>query len=207
VALVQALFSALMVAVFVFIQPSLGFQESFLRDPPTFVAFVTAHYAFYYWVSLVGVAASALLIVLALALDERLRAGSPALVAGATAFGYLGAGLLLLKWSFQHASFTMIGSASAAFAASRVPGVWYDATNRSAFLALGLWMLLLSWAALRRGGLPRALAYVGVLAGALNVAAIFDVPFGLLLIAVWFVAVGVALWQRRPTVSRAEADG
>jgi Domain of unknown function (DUF4386) len=88
------------------------------QDPPRFLAFVSAHRALYYWLSSVGVSVSAVLIVLVLALHERLRAASPALVAAATAFGYLGAGLLLLNWSFQHAPFSLIGSAPPALAAS-----------------------------------------------------------------------------------------
>ena len=72
-------------------------------------------------------------------------------------------------------------------------------TINTAFFALGVWILLISWAALRRGGLPRWLAYVGVLAGALNLAALFYVPFSLLLNIVWFIAIGVTLIQQRST--------
>jgi hypothetical protein len=203
-ALVQGLFTALFLAVFLFVLPSLGFQESFFEDPPKFVAFVTAHYALYYWLSLVGVLASVVLIMLVLALHERLRATSPALSAAASAFGYLGTGLLILNWSYQYAEFQTIGRAVPRFAEQTVPtGVMYTATNGSAFLVLGVWMLLLSWAALRQGGLPRSLAYFGLLAGALNLAALFDVPFGPLLNIIWFVAVGVVLLQRRSVATQA----
>jgi hypothetical protein len=164
-ALIQGMFTALYLAVFLFVLPRLGFQESFFTDPPKFVAFVTAHYTLYYWLSLGGLLASMGLIMLVLGLHERLRASSPALSAAVSAFGYLVVGLLILNWSYQYAEFHTIGLASPTFAVQTVStGVLYDATDNSAFLALGVWMLLLSWVALRRGGLAKPLAYVGVVA-------------------------------------------
>jgi hypothetical protein len=144
------------------------------------------------------------LVLLVLGLHERLRAASPALSAAAGAFGYLGAGLLILNWGYQYAEFHRIGISAPAFAERTVAtNVVYDATNNTAFFALGVWILLVSWAALRRGGAPRWLAYAGVLVGALNLAALFGVPFGLLLNIVWFIAIGVTLLQQRSTALEA----
>jgi hypothetical protein len=205
-ALLEGLFTVLYVGLFLFVLPNLGFDESFFTDPPKFVAFVTAHYALYYWLSLGGLLASVGLILLVLGLHERLRTNSPALAAAASTFGYLGVGLLILNWSYQFAEFHRIGLATAAFAERTVAtNVVYDATNNTAFLALGVWMLLLSWAGILRGGLPKPLAYFGLLAGALNLAALFNVPFGLLLNIIWYIAIGVVL-LRQPTTIQAESD-
>jgi len=100
-ALVEGLFTALYVGVFLFVLPRLGFDESFFTDPPKFVAFVSAHYALYCWLSLFGLLTSLGLALLVLGLHERLRASSPALSAAASVFGYLGTGLLILNWSYQ----------------------------------------------------------------------------------------------------------
>ena len=69
-----------------------------------------------------------------------------------------------------------------------------------------LWILLVSAAALRTGGLPRALNYFGVVigvAGLLTVVPALEAPgpvFGLGLI-VWFVRVGIFLWRSNPSMA------
>ena len=62
----------------------------------------------------------------------------------------------------------------------------------------GLWVLLVSWSALRSGGLPKALNYLGVLIGVAGILtvipaldALIDV-FGLAQI-IWFASLGLVL--------------
>ncbi len=70
----------------------------------------------------------------------------------------------------------------------------------------GLWVLLVSWAALRAGGLPRALNYLGVVigvAGLLTIVPAVDVlnyVFGLGSI-VWFVWVGIVMLRGSPSAA------
>ncbi len=68
----------------------------------------------------------------------------------------------------------------------------------------GLWVLLISWAALRGGGLPRALNYLGVVIGvggllmfvpALNM---LGPIFGLGII-VWFIWLGIVMLRSKPS--------
>ena len=60
----------------------------------------------------------------------------------------------------------------------------------------GLWVLLVSWVALRSGALPKALGWFGVVIGVAGLASVVPplhdaaIAFGLLQI-VWFVWVGV----------------
>jgi hypothetical protein len=67
----------------------------------------------------------------------------------------------------------------------------------------GLWVLLVSWAALRGGGLPKALNFLGVvigLAGLLTLVPsldVFEAVFGLGFI-VWFLWAGIALLRSSP---------
>ena len=62
----------------------------------------------------------------------------------------------------------------------------------------GLWVLLLSWAALRAGGLPRALSYLGMVSGVAGILTVvpaleaLTAVFGLGFI-VWFVWLGVVM--------------
>ena len=70
----------------------------------------------------------------------------------------------------------------------------------------GLWVLLLSWVALRAGGLPKVLNYLGVLigvAGILTVVPAFDVlaaVFGLGQI-VWFIWLGIVMLRGNPSAA------
>jgi hypothetical protein len=67
----------------------------------------------------------------------------------------------------------------------------------------GLWLLLVSWAALQAGGLPRVLNYLGVVIGVAGI--LSAIPplgelasvFGLAQI-VWFIWLGVDLLRNRP---------
>ena len=63
----------------------------------------------------------------------------------------------------------------------------------------GLWVLLVSWVALRAGGLPRALNYFGVVIGAAGILSVVPglemlvgIVIGLGLI-VWFVWLGIVM--------------
>ncbi len=74
----------------------------------------------------------------------------------------------------------------------------------------GIWMLLVTWAALRAGGLPRTLAYLGLVLGvagilqtavpALEVLEVLGAIFGLGLI-VWFVWVGSIMLRGSPSTA------
>ncbi|MDQ3589055.1 MAG: hypothetical protein M3392_02240 [Actinomycetota bacterium] len=73
----------------------------------------------------------------------------------------------------------------------------------------GIWILLVSWTALRAGELPRALNYLGVVigvAGILTVVPALDVlvtvfELGLFVWFVWFVWLGIAVFRNSPNAA------
>jgi hypothetical protein len=75
----------------------------------------------------------------------------------------------------------------------------------------GLWLLLVSWAALRSGGLPRALNVVGVVAGAAGVLTVappldaFGALFGIGQL-VWFVWLGAFMLRQSPVAAPSRDD-
>ncbi len=177
-------------------------------DPVQNAAFLADHRTvMHLWYLIIYVVFGVVLVVLALALHERLKAGSPAMVQTATAFGLIWAGLVIASGMVAN-----IGTGVVVDLYGTDP-----AQAASAWLALdfvvnglgggneivgGLWVLLVSWAALRPEGLPRALnalgAVIGV-AGLLTVVPALEVlgaVFGLGLIA-WFVWLGVVLLRGR----------
>jgi hypothetical protein len=157
----------------------------------------------YIWNLIIYLVFGAFLVVLVLALFERLKAGSPAMVQTATVFGLIWAGLM-----FASGMVFNIGMETVLDLYGKDPAqaesVWL-AVN-SVHLGLGggneivggLWVLLLSWAALRAGGLPRALNYLGVLSGVAGILTLVPALemigfiFGLGVL-VWFVWVGIVM--------------
>ncbi len=148
------------------------------------------------------------LVVLALALHERLKKGSPAIMQTATAFGLIWAGLVIASGMIANIGHSaVIGlfsdnqdqAVSLWLAISAVQ----DALGGGNEIVGGLWVLLLSWAALKGSSLPKALNYLGVLVGLAGIltvvpafTALTDV-FGLSQI-VWFAWLGIVMLRENP---------
>lgn len=146
----------------------------------------------------------AALVVLTLALHDRLRAGSPAISQVAAGFGLIWAGLVIAAGMVANIGTDVVVNLFAQNPA-QAETVWlavevvYDGLGGGNEIVGGLWTLLVSWAALRSGALPRFLNYLGVLVGAAGVlsaipmlAEIGGMVFGLGQI-VWFVWLGIVM--------------
>jgi Domain of unknown function (DUF4386) len=178
-------------------------------DPDQYVAFLVDNLILMYvWHLFIYLVAGVFLVVLVLALHERLKAGSPAMAQTAAAFGLIWAGLVIASGMLIINDLGVVAdlydkdpaqAATVWLALSSVE----EGLGGAIELPGGLWVLLLSLAALRAGGLPRALNYLGVVIGAagiLTVVPALDVlaaVFGLGFI-VWFVWVGIVMLRSRP---------
>ena len=144
------------------------------------------------------------LVVLALALFERLKTGSPAMMQIATAFGLIWAGVVIASGMIFNIGMVSVidlygkNPVQAATVWLAIDSVFEGIGGGNEILG-SLWILLVSWAALRTRELPRALNYIGVVigvAGILSVApALSDLGgaiFGLGQI-VWFVWLGIVM--------------
>lgn len=149
------------------------------------------------------------LVVLVLALYDRLKAGAPVPAQWATAFGLIWATLVIASGLVAN-----IGIGTVVDIYGRDPAqagtVWSAVESVQLGLgggneiAGGVWVLLISWAALRARELPRVLNYLGVVigvSGLLTVVPLLEVlgavealgfVFGMGLI-VWFVWLGIVL--------------
>lgn len=172
--------------------------------PAESVEFVADNEALLYvWNLVIFLVFGAVLVVLALALDRRLRDAEPVLARTATAFGLIWAGLVLAAGMIANiglGSVVDLGETDPA----QAEAVWssLDAVQNGLGggieLVGGLWVLLVSVAALRAHDLGRGLNILGVVVGIAGVVSIVPVPeavlavFGLGLI-VWFVWLGVLL--------------
>ncbi|MEM8533032.1 MAG: DUF4386 family protein [Chloroflexota bacterium] len=144
------------------------------------------------------------LVVLTLALHERLKTNAPSLMRTATAFGLIWAGLVIASGMVAN-----IGTGVVVDLYETDPTqaamIWLaidtivEGIGGGNEIVGGLWVLLVSWAALQTDGLPRVLNYLGLvigLAGIVSAIPAFGdlggIIFGLGQI-VWFVWLGFVL--------------
>ncbi|MFZ2423303.1 MAG: DUF4386 family protein, partial [Anaerolineae bacterium] len=145
------------------------------------------------------------LIVLALALYDRLQAGAPALMQVATTLGIIWAGSLIASGMVANAGIAPVVAlyatdpGQAALTWQAIETVASGLGNGNGEILGGLWTLLVSLAALRSGGLPRGLNLLGLLVGAVGILSL--IPgltelligvFGLSQI-IWYVWLGIVL--------------
>jgi hypothetical protein len=176
-------------------------------DPGQYVAFVADHQTLVYIWNLISYWGSAItLVVMALALYHRLKAGSPALVQTATVFGLIWAALiigsanLMLRNSGVIASLYGKDPAQAAALWPALEAVELGIVSGNELVG-SLWVLLISIAALRTRGFARIFNYFGIAistAGVLTIvptlAETMVMIFGPGMI-VWSIWLGVVLLQ------------
>jgi hypothetical protein len=148
------------------------------------------------------------LVVLTLALYERLKADSPAVMQTATAIGIIWATVVIASGMIFNIGMDNVVDLYGEDPAQATT-IWLviesvsDAIGGGNEILGGLWVLLISWAALQSRGLPRALNYLGIVIGAAGILSALpglgDVGliFGLVQI-VWFIWVGIVMLRGRP---------
>jgi hypothetical protein len=193
-------------------------KSTAIVDPAQRLALLVDHQAGIYLMNLVDyVVFGVVLVVLSLALHERLKAGSPALMQVATAIGLIWAGMLIASGMIANVGMEKVVGLFAANA-SQASNAWLVIDSVSLGLSGngeilgGLWVLLVSFAALRSGGLPKLLNYLGVLIGAAGLASVVPAFKDLMILfgmgqIVWFAWLGIALLRSgsRPAEQKAQA--
>ncbi|MES3020244.1 MAG: DUF4386 family protein [Pseudomonadota bacterium] len=155
------------------------------------------------WHVLIYVMFGAVLVVLVTALHEKLAAGTPPLMTVASAFGLIWAGLVIASGMIANVGLDTVARMHAldpqqATVAWQTLGAVQDGLGGGVELVGGLWIILLSIAALRQKILPRRLNYLGLIIGAAGILTIIPALkdlgalFGLAQI-VWFIWLGMYL--------------
>jgi len=144
------------------------------------------------------------LIVLSLALYDRMKSGASALMQVATAIGIIWAGSLIASGMAANAGLSTVAAlyakdpTQAALTFQAIESITNGLGNANGEILGGTWTLLVSLAALRTSGLPKGLNILGVLVGAVGVLTIipaltdFTSLFGLGQI-IWFIWLGIVL--------------
>jgi hypothetical protein len=181
-------------------------------DPAQHVAFLVENQSVMYgWNLIIYVANAIFLVILAIALHQRIRSGSLGLAQTATAFGLIWAGLVLASGMLANIALgTVINLYHADSALTST--VWQvlatveDGLGGGNEIAGGLWILLVSWAAQWSKSLPTALNTLGGIIGIAGLLTIIPAlgeaasVFGLGFI-VWFIWVGGVLLFGKPQKS------
>ena len=150
------------------------------------------------------------LIFLSLALYERLKAGSPALAQAVTTFGLIWAVLVIVIGTLSINNLSTVVKLYGENPAQAAT-VWLTLDSVETGLGAGggetivnaLWLLLLSWVALRARELPRVLNYLGVVIGVAGILSVVLASLGLsavygLGLIIWFVWLGIVMLRRSP---------
>jgi hypothetical protein len=181
-------------------------------DPAEKVALLARHHGSMQVMYLVTYVFFGLVLAgLALSLYARLKDAAPLLAQAATAAGLMWAVVLVASGMiFNAGAAAVVGlhgahPAQAVAAWQAIEPVAQGLGGSGGELLGGLWVLLVSAAALRTGRLPRALSWLGAVTGAAGVLSVVPVLRGLaygfgLLEIVWFVWLGVVMLR---TPSRA----
>ena len=153
------------------------------------------------------------LVILSLALYDRLKSGAPALTAVGTALGIIWAGSLIASGMVANAGIAPVVAmyakdpAQAALTWQGIETVANGLGNGNGEILGGLWTLLVSLAALRASGYPRGLNILGLFVGAVGIISL--IPgltdlltgvFGLSQI-IWFVCLGIVMLQNSRSAS------
>lgn len=178
-------------------------------DPGERVKFLAAHRGLMYaWNLIIYVLFGSVLVVLAVALHERLKSGASALMQTATAFGLIWAGLVIASGMVAN-----IGAGVVIRLLAKDPAlaafVWMSLSfvvtglGGGNEIAGGLWLLLVSLAALRTAGLPKALNYLGVVVSVGGLVTVFPAlsEVGAVLgmgSIVWFIWLGLVMIRTTP---------
>jgi hypothetical protein len=162
------------------------------------------------------------LVVLSLALYERLKTGASVMAQTATAFGLIWAGLVIASGMVANVGIAAVEDllrndpvqAGSVWLAIEIVQLGLGGGNE---IVGGVWVLLVGWAALRAGEFPRVLNYLGVvigLSGILTVIPVLEVfgavemlgfVFGLGLL-VWFVWLGIIMLRSGPIARTPDAS-
>jgi len=186
--------------------------------PDQYLKFLADNQTLVYVWNLISYWGSAItLVVMVLALYERLKAGSPALMQTATVFGLIWAGLIIASGNLMLHNLGVVARlygtdpAQAATAWTALESVENGIVSGNELVG-SLWVLLLSLAAMRTGGLTRALNYLGVVlgvAGSLTIipalAETMIMIFGPGMI-VWSVWVGIVMLRQSRIAATQSVD-
>lgn len=153
------------------------------------------------------------LIILSLALYERLQAGSPVLTQAVATVGLTWAILVMVMGTLAINDLSTVVKLYGENPAQAAT-VWRTLNAVETGLGGGggetmvnaLWFLVLGWAALRAGELPRLLNYFGIVIGGAGIVSVVLASLGLMAVyglglILWLVWLGIVMLRQKPVAA------
>jgi len=207
-ALIGAATNLLAIVVYLTLLAPKGYGSD---DPGQIVAFLADNQALMrVWYQIIWLVFGVSMIFLSLALYERLKAGSPALAQAVTTFGLIWAVLVIVNGTLAINNLSTVVKLYGENPAQAAT-VWLTLDSVEVGLGAGggetmvsaLWLLLLSWVALRARELPRVLNYFGVVICVAGILSVVLASLGLaavygLGLIIWFIWMGIVLLRSNP---------
>ena len=202
---------------FVILATALNAGDTAAWTPGQKLEYVLAHHVLYQvWMLFIYVCFGIALVVLVIALEARLRAAAPVMSRMATAFGLIWAGLVIASGmvatvGLETVSELHLRDVAMATSAWVAIGAIQNGLGGGVEVIGGLWLILVSRATGRAGLLPKAINFVGWVAGTAGLCTLVPAleDMGALFGAgqiVWFAGVGTVLLKAghasRTTVDR-----
>jgi len=183
-------------------------------DPVEKVALLVDNQTFLYILNvMVYVIWGLVLVVLSLALYQRLKAGSPAMALTATVIGLIWATVLIASGMISNYGMGIVvdlystDPAQAGTVWLAIDSVAQGLGGASGEILGGPWVLLVSWAALRAGEFPKALNYLGLVLGVVGILSTIPALFLMLALVfgmgkiVWLIWLGIVMLRSNPSAA------
>jgi len=183
-------------------------------DPVEKVALLVDNQTFLYILNLmVYVIWGLVMVVLSLALYQRLKAGSPAMALTATVIGLIWATVLIAYGMISNYGMGIVvdlystDPAQAGTVWLAIDSVAQGLGGASGEILGGPWVLLVSWAALRAGEFPKALNYLGLVLGVVGILSTIPALFLMLALVfgmgkiVWLIWLGIVMLRSNPSAA------
>ncbi len=171
----------------------------------------------YVWIFIAYLVSGFCLVAVSLALHERLKGGSPALLPISTVLGLIwacliiGSGNLMLFGFGQIADLYAQNPAQAETVLLTLRIVEDGITSGTEFIG-GVWALLVSIVALQTGGLPKVLNYFGLVIGLAGIVSVIPAlteigaTFFALSMIIWFAWVGIIMLRDKSSMVAKQPD-
>ncbi len=188
--------------------------DVFVEDPVQRVALLVENQAFLYILNLFTYTVFGLfLVTLVLALFDRLKVGSPAMVHTATAIGLIWVGVVIASGMVANVGMGTVvelygkDPAQAGTVFLAIDSVTSGLGGGGGEILGGTWILLVSWAALQIGEFPKPLNYLGVVVGAAGLLSVVPglgelrgLIFGLGQLP-WFIWLGIIMLRGKTSTA------
>ncbi|OQY30064.1 MAG: hypothetical protein B6244_02045 [Candidatus Cloacimonetes bacterium 4572_55] len=196
-ALLEGVLFIIILAIFFLLLPALGLTDIRDLSNPTVMLPIISEWPIVSVVGLIDVPFASLLLLIVLAVNEKLMIQAPRVARVSKILGIFSPILVLIVGIIRFIGILVISDlfrqglpgVDAGFITIYIVETGFDL---SAMVVMGIWVLTVNWTALKFGGFPKRMAYTGLVVGVMHIFII--IPFLVVLAdSIWFSWLGIVL--------------